>query len=218
MNTATAPEPFAATVHPLRIASPFIDPLWFTSTRGRTFDAVVASNGALQVEGETLRFAEQTLPPGTAVRITVARWITCVTHADWARATAAREAARAAQAAAEQAHLDALRADAETFNARLQLPVKWTSAIKDVLSGLSATSWGDGRNRATANHILLLEDLQAGNLRRHAADFLCTAASASNGRRYSSPEREQSDGEGRSFAPKITCKRCLELAKRWTAE
>lgn len=62
----------------------------------------------------------------------------------------------------------------------------------------------------------LLDDLDAGRRSRHAGDCLCTHAAGSNGTRWSTPEISAYDGEGRRFAPKITCKRCLELAARWT--
>lgn len=216
-GTAAQTLPFEAPEHCLRMVSAFINPLWLNAVRGRTHDAVVAADGTLSVERELLVFVNAGLPAGTQVRVTVARQISCVTQSDWARAVTERAAAHAAESAAEAERRAAQQDEVKAFNARLQLPVRWVSAIKDVLSGLSATSWGDGRNRATVNHILLLEDLQAAKLLRKAGDFLCTAASGSNGRRYSVPEAAQTGRTDSDFVRRITCRRCLDLAKRWTA-
>lgn len=96
--------------------------------------------------------------------------------------------------------------------------MRWDVGIKDVLSGLSQTSFGDGRNRATVEHIYLLEPLQAGRLARKAGDFLCTAASGSNGKRWSSKVIERShDGDGLPYQPKVSCRACLAAAERWIA-
>lgn len=206
----------AAPAHRLNTDSGFINPLWLNRVRHRAMEAVVEADGTLLVDGERLCFVEAPLPAGTRVRVTLGRWFTCVAEADWARERAQAEAAAAQREAKRRADLNRLRTDAEAFNARLQLPRRWVPAIKDVLSGLSEQSMGDGRNRATVQHILLLEDLQAGRLSRRAGDFLCTNAAGSNGKRWSTPEISAYDGDGRRFAPKITCKRCLELAARWT--
>ncbi|WP_432262799.1 hypothetical protein [Cupriavidus sp. TMH.W2] len=215
---ATTPQPFEAPEHRLRMVSAFIDPMWLNTVRGRTYDAAVAPDGTLSVEREVLVFVDPGLAAGTPVRVTVGRHISCVTQSDWARAVTERAAAHTAAEAADAERHAAQQAEAKAFNARLQLPVSWVSAIKDVLSGLSATSWGDGRNRATVNHILLLEDLQTPKLRRKAGDFLCTAARGSNGRRYSVPEVAHTSNSASQYVQKITCRRCLDLAKRWTAE
>jgi hypothetical protein len=94
--------------------------------------------------------------------------------------------------------------------------VAWDVGIKDVLSGLSETSWGDGRSAATVEHVYLLEPLTAGRLVRQAGDFLCTAAAGTNGKRWSSKVIERAhDGDGQPYRPRPTCKACLALAKRW---
>ena len=95
------------------------------------------------------------------------------------------------------------------------LPVRWQVGQKDVLRGLSARSWGDGRSKATVNHIHLLEPLEKGRLVRTAGDFLCTAAQGSNGRRWSSVEATALDGDGGNYQPKVTCSKCLSLARHW---
>ncbi|SDY85904.1 hypothetical protein SAMN05444416_10993 [Thermoactinomyces sp. DSM 45892] len=109
-----------------------------------------------------------------------------------------------------------VRTEAEEFNASLKIPVLWTSGIKDVLSGLSANSWGDGRKSSTVEHILLLEDINEGRFKRLKGDFLCTTSKGSNGRNWSgSKEETRTDDDGITYVPKITCRACLKVAARW---
>ena len=99
--------------------------------------------------------------------------------------------------------------------AERMFPVRGQVGQKDVLRGLSARSWGDGRSKATVNHIHLLEPLEKGRLVRTAGDFLFTAAQGSNGRRWSSVEATALDGDGGNYQPKVTCSKCLSLARHW---
>lgn len=108
------------------------------------------------------------------------------------------------------------RREAEEFNSTLRIPVKWTAGIKDVLSGLSANSWGDGRSKSTVEHILLQEDIDEGRFQRRSGSFLCTLPSGSNGKNWSGSKKEtRTDVDGVEYIPKITCKACIKLAKRW---
>ena len=100
-------------------------------------------------------------------------------------------------------------------DAERMFPVRWQVGQKDVLRGLSARSWGDGRSKATVNHIHRLEPLEKGRLVRTAGDFLFTAAQGSNGRRWSSVEATALDGDGGNYQPKVTCSKCLSLARHW---
>ena len=90
------------------------------------------------------------------------------------------------------------------------LPFQWETGIKDVLSGLSENSMGDGRSSRTVQHIYLLESFTGQRLRRNKGDFLCTSAKGSNGERYS----QQIIEEGR--AP--TCRACLKIADKFAAK
>ena len=118
--------------------------------------------------------------------------------------------------------------DARNFNANLNIPVKWTLEIKPVLSGLQINSSGDGENRRTVYHILLLEDLNEGRLHRKAGEFLCSH----NKGRFPDLHVWQRTGEMiRSIAKtggfiesevtvsmkscQVTCKKCLQMARRW---
>ena len=45
---------------------------------------------------------------------------------------------------------------------------------KDVISGLTENSWGDGQKANTVYHVYLKEPLHDGRLYRSAGDFLCS--------------------------------------------
>jgi len=96
-----------------------------------------------------------------------------------------------------------LEAEARTFNDVLNIPVEWSTASKIVLSGLSSNGNGDGVNKRSVNHIHLHDKLINGRLKRDAGDLLCTANHGSF------------DLTATNAASKVTCTKCLELAKRW---
>lgn len=172
----------------------------------------------MTVDGVALRLPGERPAPGAAVQVWLngSGFFVCATVEEIERQAQAQRDAEATEAEQRRQKLNAMRADAEAFNARIALPVRWDTGIKDVLSGLSESSWGDGRSKATVEHILLLEPLQAGRLNRHAGDFLCTSVSGTNGKRWSSKIVERGhDGRGQPFQPKITCKACLAQAARW---
>lgn len=204
------------------VAGPdLLEPFWFNKVRHGQHAAVVAEDGTVTLEGVALRVRDEAPAPGTAVQVWLngSGFFVCATLEEIKREAQARRNAEAAEAERRRQKLNALRADAEAFNARIALPVKWDVGIKDVLSGLSENSWGDGRSKATVEHIYLLEPLEAGRLTRKEGDFLCTSSSGTNGKRWSSKIVERChDGEGTPYQPKVTCKACLALAQRWMKE
>lgn len=204
------------------VAGPdLLEPFWFNKVRHGQHAAVVAEDGTVTLEGVALRVRDEAPAPGTAVQVWLngSGFFVCATLEEIEREAQARRNAEAAEAERRRQKLNALRADAEAFNARIALPVKWDVGIKDVLSGLSENSWGDGRSKATVEHIYLLEPLEAGRLTRKEGDFLCTSSSGTNGKRWSSKIVERChDGEGTPYQPKVTCKACLALAQRWMKE
>lgn len=202
----------------------FIDPRWFNrAIQGEQVVTVQEGGRSVELLGMRLEIVyepgDPPLAEGTLLRVGLNRNFYAYTQADWERREAQIKAREAFEEAKWREQLSRIRAEAEAFNARLRLPVKWTVGIKDVLSGLTEHSSGNGRNRATVEHILLLEDLDAGRIKRQADSFLCTSRSGSDGKRWSGSEKEYwVDGEGNRFAPKVSCKKCLEIARRWTRE
>jgi len=127
-----------------------------------------------------------------------------------------REQLRQQEAAQRHDRLVRRQEIAETENAKLLIPVRWTSGHKTVLSGLSENSWGNGENARSVVHVLLLEDIEDGRFKREANSFLCTTASGTDGRDWTG-NRETSDvGVNGDFVSCITCRSCLKLAARWT--
>ena len=106
-------------------------------------------------------------------------------------------------------------AEANGFNGRICIPVNWDVAIRDVLSGLQENSMGDGRNAATVEHILLLEPLACGRLKRGKGDLLCASNRKLNGKNWSGQRAERRVGSnGEQYKPRVTCKSCLRLARK----
>jgi hypothetical protein len=210
----------AATRYALRLDEAVLDPHWFNTVRYGEHAGEVIAPRLVQVRDKRLRFAEIAgLPVGTAITLWLngAGHFVCTPTQELQREQAERAAAEEARrAAVRQAH-NRQREQARTFNATLKVPVKWVPGIKDVLSGLSERSVGDGRNRATVEHILLLEPLQDGRLKRAAGDFLCSSNPRMNGKRWSGqPGSVAFDEDGGAFAPAVSCEHCLRLALRWT--
>jgi len=198
----------------------FVNPFWVNGVRCGDHAAVVNQDGTVTLRGETLEVLGGALLPGTAVRVWLNRegFFVCASVSELEQSKQAKIAADAAAAEVLRQKRQALRLAAEQFNARLDLPVAWDVGIKDVLSGLSDRSWGDGSNKATVYHIRLLEPLRAARLVRAEGDFLCTARRGTNGKLWaaSKPVRID-DGQGVSYPPAVTCKKCLALASRWAS-
>ena len=199
----------------------FLHPMWFNRVRHGQHSALVGENGIVTLDGEQLQISGETPLPGSVIEV----WLNMdgffvgATAAELKRVAEERRATEEAKKERHRAHLNTMRSEAESFNERICLPVKWDVGIKDVLSGLSEKSSGDGRNKATVEHIYLLEPLTLGRIVRDKGDFLCSASSRSNGKRWSSTVLEHAlDGDGKAYQPKVTCKRCMDLAKRWMNE
>jgi len=194
----------------------FIDPRWIRTVQSGKHKAIVDLTGKnIILKGEALILDVQ-LPPGTPVLIWLDRNFYCCTELDFENHQAAIRKAADEELQKHRQLENEKREEAETFNATINVPVKWTVGQKDVLSGLSETSWGDGRNTRTVNHILLQEDLAEGRLKRPKGDFLCTSNKGLNGKQWSGAAQiDCVDGDGSTYLPKVTCKQCLKLAKCW---
>lgn len=202
--------------HQLNLLNRFIDPMWLNKVKGK-HEVTVNIDGTITLLGETLRFNE-TCPfePDTKVVICFDRNFYAYSVKEWRETQLHNEAKRRNDQATEQLRRKQTRIEAETFNAKIKLPVKWATGIKDVLSGLSEKSYGNGRNRKTVEHIYLLDTLKTGRLIREAGDFLCSVNQNKNGKRWSSQIEEYSiDGEGDKHSSKVTCKQCLKIARKW---
>jgi hypothetical protein len=95
------------------------------------------------------------------------------------------------------------------FNKSLNIPVKWSSEIKEVLSGLNINSMGNGTKRNTVNHVFLHEELKSGKLFRETNSFLCSPVSSKHHGNWSGTLGED------KLKRKVSCKSCLKLANRF---
>lgn len=196
----------------------FIDPLWFNRVRHGQYEAIVSADGTIELEGETLRFTNNDeLPPDTHVKVWLNRNFECATMEDIKERDRQHQLRREADERAYRDKLNWRRDEAIAFNSTIKLPVKWDIGEKLVISSLLENSWGDGHNKATVQHIVLLEDLNIGRLKRNKGEFLC---SKSIGKFNTFHEFQQyegirfTDGDGKKYQPKITCKQCLKVLER----
>ncbi len=192
-------------------------PQWFNHRGGSQMNAVVTERGVV-VHGDLLELVDGVLPAvGTEVKLLFDKSLLFVEkRADHdARLKKQAEEDEERRRIAHRAQLGDLQARAEAANAKLNIPVRWTSGEKTVLSGLGFNSWGDGRNRRTVNHILLLEAVTDGRFIRKAGDFLCTSASGSNGENWTGDPTTHSVGNHGNYVSCINCTQCLKLAARW---
>lgn len=83
------------------------------------------------------------------------------------------EKRKAEQVKSEQAVLRAAQEAAE-FNESLNIPFRWCSDIKVVMSGMQENSNGSGFNRRTVQHVRVLEDYTDGRFSRKKGDAVLT--------------------------------------------
>lgn len=196
--------------------SSFIDPRWLNLVRVKRHEVEVGEDGKILLEGEKLRFKDTALPPGTKVQVWLNRYFECATMEEIKEQ---ERQFREKQEADKQAYRDKLnlwRDEAIATNSKIKLPVKWDIGQKLVISGLLEGSHGNGINKATVNHILLLEDLNAGRLKRKKGDFLCSSKIGSFNTFHDFRDERivVKDGEGKEYQPKVTCKCCLKILER----
>jgi hypothetical protein len=199
----------------------FASPRFFQNGLYSTFTAAVDDDQTVTLFGQKLYFDPSTPAPtpGTELEICTGRWYLSAERPATREAREAeekllRERSEAKLREAQTKRQRTMRESAARVNASLNIPVRWTSGQKSVLSGLSESSMGDGRNSRSVNHVLLLEPLTKGRVKRDKLDLLCTAKGGTNGRGYSSLETFNVDADGK-YVSEVTCKRCLELAGRW---
>lgn len=203
-------------IYRLTYESDFLPPMLINIFRYKPEVEGVITESGVKCEGFNLKFKEKesTLEPGTKVFVWLRNDFECASQSEVLKD---REDRRNAQLLADtrrdeefkqKQHEAKLRAIA--INSQFLLPVPWRSAIKDVLSGLSDNSFGDGRSKSTVNHIYLLDYMKIGRIKRDAGDFLCTTANGSNGKKWSILGTDlQTKFDD---MPEVTCSSCLKLA------
>lgn len=207
-------------IYKLSMQSPFINPTWLAKySHGIT---TVLSDGSINLNGEILTFKDESLPPNTEVKVWLDNFFHCASIQDITEENSRYQLLQEAEELILNNKRNKIREEAVLFNSAIELPAKWDVGIKHVLSGLSESSHGNGINKATVNHIILIENLKSGRLKRHQGSFLCSTSTNQDGMQYIdygvNSNNTQSfdrhvDGDGNEYQPKVTCKACLRVLK-----
>lgn len=201
----------------LRVAAQFISPLWLNSLPSEE-STTVEADGAITLHGQDMRtIGHNPFTPGERVTIRVRRPYITAYDADALAAEESRQA-HALQAARDQEEVarEARAAAAVKGNTDLRVPVAWRPEIKVVLSGLSENSRLNGANSRTVMHVRLLEPLTSARITRRAGDYLCTTPGGTNGAWIELAEAW--DDVQPDFTQPVTCKACLTITRRWSAQ
>lgn len=189
----------------------FIDPRWYRSHLGRKFTSVVNSNGNVVLDGQVLSGCQY--QAGTSVEVFVGSQITCLSASELAeqRAIQTQNLIKESLDSFGRERLRARQTEDEMRN--LELPVQWTAARLDNLSGLTESSSGNGYKANTVHHVLLQEPLKAGRLERVAGEYLCRADRNAKGN-YSGTSHSAVEFffDYKELPARISCKQCLKLA------
>ena len=200
--------------------SAFPMPFWFSPRFDGFGEGEVISDNQVKVGNEIFTLESGVMPEiGTKLRVSPNRYnLSAETNEEYVEKKKLLEKER--EERIRQKHEMTLKKEKELrekalkINNILNIPVRWTSGFKSVLSGLSENSMGNGMNKRTVIHILLLEDLKEGAFKRKSGSFLCTSKSGTDGKEWVDLDCPSYDHEG-SYVTGITCKACLKRAERW---
>ncbi len=93
----------------------------------------------------------------------------------------------------------------QAFWEQYKIPFQYSVQKKQVLSGLTSNSAGDGNRTSSVWHLYVDEAYQSGRLKR-CQDFLCTSGA------WMETEIEWEDSE---VLPRVTCRKCLRMMERF---
>lgn len=110
---------------------------------------------------------------------------------------------------AEQKRIQKEKEIKEFWN-QYDIPFDFSVEVKEVLSGLSENSMGNGLKKNSKHHIFVKEDIEFGRLKRHANSYLCSPSKA-----YSGGDWSGTLGNGRNGKHIITCKNCLTKIEKF---
>ena len=190
--------------------SRFVNP---AAVRGHLPETIlVSADGSVVLFGDVYR-PTTPLNPGTAVglRRDLGGYLLARPVDELQREAEIPQAA--AHSASGQQLVEGDRKDRENqeFNERLNVPARWLPDANPYL----ATEWyGKPRRTAPEYHVRLIDDLDAGRLRRRAGEYLCAAANRTKwADLFAITDRNSDD---RSI--RVSCRACLAITKRWTRE
>ncbi|MEG0868414.1 MAG: hypothetical protein RSG77_15305, partial [Hafnia sp.] len=170
----------------LALAASFVNPEWLNEFRHGNVLVAVNADGDIEVGGERLYAfsVDARLIPGEMVEVFVDEYFYCLREVDAKEMREQSERRNQQRAEEELTAANRLREEAQQFYSAYSLPFSFVVSIKDVLSGLSENSMGNGTNKRTVFHLRVLEDVSWGRTTRKSGDLLCTHAAGSNGKQW----------------------------------
>lgn len=170
----------------------------------------VVENGTVNVCGSTCAFDGEPFPDGEEVILFYGNYkMECRTVEDHERFLEKQENLKNQMYQAKLQKQKDIRHNNLKFNQSLNIPVKWSPDIKHVLSGMSRKSDGSGTFKNSVVHVVLLEPLESGRLKRGKWDYLCSQPTSKG---YTVADF----WHGRDLDEyKVNCKSCLKIAERW---
>jgi hypothetical protein len=197
-------------------------PRWFAGLFSvGDYETAVREDGSVSHFNDVLRLLDGHLTPGAELLLHLKGNRLIAEDKAVKAALEAERIQKTAKAASDRqlAYAHLLRQNqqaADQHNGKLNIPVRWTSGQKKVLSGLTASSAGTGENIRTVNHVLLLGDISEGRFVRKSGSFLCTSPGGSDGQFLTGRLYSYDHGDDGLYVSRITCKQCLRIAGRWT--
>lgn len=198
----------------------FIDPFMMRSLE-RVHKCIIIQPDYIEIGNNRLFAVNPPLRVGEAVLLRIGRMFVELEyesdHQAWLQAAEREREAKQAEKARQAAERQQQQIDlSKAFYAHYDVPFRFTIEVKEVLSGLSANSNGDGQRRNTVKHLFVQDGFTKGRLKRNAGDYLCSPSQARSGGNWSNNLGRGSfalDEEGTQPIP--TCKQCLTALERF---
>lgn len=201
----------------------FINPIYLKKIQGfGIIEVEVNEDGKVFIEGYKWSFVKgEELKPGTKLMFWFSNSGYAYEYSAYKKHQKIQEESRINQKQLQIQKLDNLRDVANDFYSHYSIPFDFNCAIKDNLSGLSEKSLGNGTKKNSVIHIILLGDYKSEKISRKKGNFLCTQSKSKYGANWAGAKEDGiffNDSKRNSYKPIPTCKKCLEILKRFENE
>lgn len=177
----------------------------------------IVKGGGLEIEGHRFKFIDEGHPvDGETVLFWMSNWGYAYVKSEYDAYQKERIESLIREKEADRLKALERKQKADDFYKSLNFPVAYHVGVKEVLSGLSASSWGDGQKRNSAIHLILDEDFESGRLKRQKREFLCSQQKqVANWSGQNDSQLYAHHGRDLKWVPEITCKQCLKKLDKY---